>query len=193
MPKNGVIAAQHLRRLGEISLFHRLADRRAAHHRPVHAHGRNSNDVKIKTAAKFFEKIEIARAVFSERPFVTDANLAQRLRIHDQLLDKMFWRGGGKLSIELDHEQMSDTERANERDLVLRGREQMRRRLRPQDFLRMRIECDDDRRSIRGMGVARGSGNDRLMAAMNAVEYADGQKNRPAQLAQLRNRPQKFP
>ena len=82
---------------------------------------------------------------------------------------------------------MADTERANECNLVLRSCQQVRRRLRPQDFLRMRIERNDDWRSIGGMGMTRGGGDDRLMAAMNAVENADGKKNRSSQLRQLGN------
>ena len=110
----------------------------------------------------------------------------------DQLFDEIFWRCRCEISIELDHEQVTNTERADEHDLVLRGREQVWRYMRPQDFVRMRVECDHDRRSIRGMRMARGGGDDRLMAAMNAVENADGQKKRTAQLAQLRNRAQNF-
>jgi hypothetical protein len=40
----------------------------------------------------------------------------------------------------------------------------------------MWIECDDYRRPLRRAGVFSGSGDHRLMTAMDAVEDADGQK-----------------
>ena len=51
----------------------------------------------------------------------------------------------------------------------------------------MRIEGDDDRRSVRSLGVIGGSRNHRLMSAMNAVEDADGEKERTMQARQFRN------
>ena len=45
----------------------------------------------------------------------------------DQLLDEVFRLGRGELFVEIDDEQMPDAERANQRDFVLGGGEQMRR------------------------------------------------------------------
>ena len=46
----------------------------------------------------------------------------------------------------------------------------------------MRIECDHDRRSIGRSSVFGRSGDDCLMTEMDAVEDADGQKERTGQL-----------
>ena len=85
---------------------------------------------------------------------------------------------------------MCDAEIADERDLVLRRRQQMRRVIRTQHFGRMRVERNDHRCATCVFGVARGSGNDRLMTEMHAVEGADGEEERPGKLAQFRNRAQ---
>ena len=61
----------------------------------------------------------------------------------------------------------------------------MRRVVRPQYLGRMRIERHDQRRAVGRLCVRRGSGNDRLMAEMNAVEDPDGQKERTGQLAEF--------
>ena len=80
-------------------------------------------------------------------------------------------------------EKMRHAEIADERDLVLRRGEQMRRFLRPQDFRRMRIEGHDHRRAARFLRVLRRSGNDRLVPEMHAVENADREKERAGQSA----------
>ena len=73
---------------------------------------------------------------------------------------------------------MSHAKGANQSDLVRRGRKQMRRFVRPQYFFRVRIKGDYDRGSIYRPRVLRRSGDDRLMAEMNTVEDADGEKER---------------
>ena len=57
-----------------------------------------------------------------------------------QLAHEIFRLSCGELFVEVDDEQVAHTEISNERDLVLRRAEQMRRLFRSQHFLRMRIE-----------------------------------------------------
>jgi hypothetical protein len=54
----------------------------------------------------------------------------------------------------------------------------------------MRIERDHDRRSIRGMSMARRCGNDRLMPTMHAVEYANSKEEGTAKAGQFADRMQ---
>ena len=54
----------------------------------------------------------------------------------------------------------------------------MRRFLRPQYFLWMRIEGDYDRRAICHPSVFRRRGDHRKMAEMDSIEDADGEKKR---------------
>ena len=49
----------------------------------------------------------------------------------------------------------------------------------------MRIEGNHDRRSIFGMGVPRGSGDDSLVTEMHTVERADGEKEGTVQLREI--------
>ena len=85
---------------------------------------------------------------------------------------------------------MRDAEIADERDLVLRRGDQMRRVLRPQHFRRMRVERHDHGRAARVFGMPGRSGDDRLMSEVNAVEDANGEKERTGKVAQFRNRSQ---
>ena len=73
----------------------------------------------------------------------------------DQLPDEFLRRRRSEFAIEMQDEQMRDAEIANERDLVLRRRQQMRRFFRPQHLCGMRIEGDDDRRAARLLARAR--------------------------------------
>ena len=94
----------------------------------------------------------------------------------DKLVDKIFRRRRGKFQIETQDEQMRHTEIADERDLMLRRRQQMRRILGTQHFRRMRIERHDDRSSVFGLRVAGRRGNNGLMAPMDAIENANGEE-----------------
>src|SRR5438094_10161284 len=82
---------------------------------------------------------------------------------------------------------MTDPESPNQRDLVRRGSDEMRRILWPQNLGRMRIEGNNDRSSIFGMGMPRRGGDDGLMTEMHSVESANGKKERTLQFRQLGN------
>jgi hypothetical protein len=70
---------------------------------------------------------------------------------------------------------------ANQSDLVRGSGEQMRRRFRPQHFLRMWIECDYDRRSVGFLSMFRGRGDNCPVTEMDAIEYPDREKERTRQ------------
>jgi len=80
---------------------------------------------------------------------------------------------------------MPDPKSANQRDLVGRGSDEMRRILWSQNLGRMRIEGDNNRSSIFGMGMSRGSGDNGLMTEMHAVERADGKEEGAFQLREI--------
>jgi hypothetical protein len=80
---------------------------------------------------------------------------------------------------------MRDSQIADERDLVLRRRQQMRRVIWPENFHRMRIEGDDDGGATEFSRVPGRSGNHGLMTEMDAVENADRQEERPGKFSQL--------
>ena len=113
------------------------------------------------------------------------ADLAQRFRICRQIRDEVVRRSRGKLFIEMDDEQMTDAELANQLDLMRRGSNQVWRVLRAQDFDRMRIVGKHDRRAMGGMCMPGRSGNHRLMPEMHAIENADGEEDGAFQLREL--------
>src|SRR5207249_12051070 len=108
-----------------IASFYGLPNSCTANDCAIHFHWWNTNDVEMKLRTKFFEKIEIAAPIFSKRPFVSDANFAQRLRMGGQLLDKTLRRSSGEFPIEVDNEQVLDTQIADQRDFVRCGSEQV--------------------------------------------------------------------
>src|SRR4030095_4764911 len=68
----------------------------------------------------------------------------------------------------------------------------MRRVLRSQHLHWVWIEGHTHRSSILRFGMARGSGNDRLMTAVDAVENADRKEKRTAQLGEFWDRSENF-
>ena len=85
---------------------------------------------------------------------------------------------------------MSDSELADQRDLMLRSGQQVGRSIGTQDLGRMRIERYNDGCSAGLARVACRSGNDRLMTEMHTIEDPNGEKERPGKAAQFRNRTQ---
>ena len=75
--EDGVFATEHLSGFCKITFFHRPADRGTTDDRSVYFHRRNANYFEIGLGTEFFQKIEIPAAIFSERPFVANADLAQ--------------------------------------------------------------------------------------------------------------------
>ena len=69
---------------------------------------------------------------------------------------------------------------------MLPGGEQMRRFFRPEHFFRMRIKRDNYRGPTRRMSVLRRRGDHCLVTEMDAIEYADGQKNGSAQIISIK-------
>src|SRR5207302_7756942 len=109
------------------------------------------NAVRTANLTQYYH---ITGAILSKRPFESDANLAQRLRARDQLRDEIFRACRSKGFVELQDEQMTNPKFANESDLVRRRSNKMRRTFGTQNFDWMRIESNDDRRTIFGMGVS---------------------------------------
>ena len=103
---------------------------------------------------------------------------ATALNCSTSCLTNVFRRSAGKVAIETNHEQMRDTKIANQRDLVLRRGEQVRRVLRPQHFRGMRIECDNDRRPVRLFRMFGRCADDGLMTKVDAIKNPDCEKQR---------------
>src|SRR4029077_14249222 len=116
--------------------------------------------------------------IFSELPVMADTNFAQPPGVLGQLDNEIFRLGLGEIFVERNYQEMADSKSANQRDLMRRGSNEMRRILRPQNFGRMWIERDNNRRSIFRMGMPRRSGDDGLVTEVHAVERADREEKR---------------
>ena len=116
---------------------------------------------------------------------MADTDFAQSLGALGQLGNEIFRLGLCEIFVERNYEEMPDSKSANQRDLVRRGSDEMRGILWSQNLGRMRIEGDNNRGSIFGMGMSRGSGDDGLMTEMHAVEGANGKEEGAFQLREI--------
>src|SRR5204863_226326 len=104
---------------------------------------------------------------------MADTNFAQGPGVLGQLVNEILRLGLCEIFVERNYQEMADTKSANQRDVMRRGSNEMRRILWPQNFGRMWIEGDNNRRSIFRMGMPRRSGDDGLVTEVYAVERAD--------------------
>ena len=109
---------------------------------------------------------------------MADTNFAQDPGVLGQLGNEIFRLGLREIFVERNDQEMADSKSANQRDLMRRGSNEMRRILWPQNFGRMWIEGDNNRRSIFRMGMPRRSGDDGLVTEVYAVERADREEKR---------------
>src|SRR3954467_13405229 len=112
--------------------------------------------------------------------------------MRDERVHELLRRGRCEVARELDNKEVFDAELADERELVFPRSQEMWRILRAQYFHGMRIERDDDRRAIGGVGVTSRGGDDFLVSAVDTVKDAYGEENRAAQGTQLGNVAQRF-
>src|SRR4029077_15409016 len=101
---------------------------------------------------------------------MADTNFAQAPGALRQLGNEIFRLGLGEIFVERNYQEMADSKSANQRDLMRRGSNEMRRILWPQNFGRMWIERDNTRRSIFRMGMPRRSGDHGLESQAHAVQ-----------------------
>jgi len=116
--QNGVVAAEHRGRAREIAPLNAGANGSAANYRSIHFHRRDSDNIKMVSHPELAQKREIAGAIFSERPFVTNTNLTQRFRAFGQLRDEILGLGLREIFVERDDQEMTNSMRADKRDLM---------------------------------------------------------------------------
>src|SRR5438477_8381250 len=90
--ENRIFSSEHLSGFDQITLCDSAPDRRAAYDFAVYRHRLNADHVKIAGRAELFQQSEITGASLPERPLVPDANLPERMRMVDKLVDKIFRR-----------------------------------------------------------------------------------------------------
>ena len=116
--QNGVIAAEHRGRTRKIAPLNAGANRSTANDRSIHFHRGNSDNIKLVPRPELAQKGEIAGAIFSEGPFVTNTNLTQRFGALGQLGDEIFGFRPRKILVERNDQEVTNAERAGEGDLM---------------------------------------------------------------------------
>src|SRR5438093_7368351 len=107
-----------------------------------------------------------------------DRSLARAPGVLGQLGNQILLLGLREIFVERNYQEMADSKSANQRDLMRRGSNEMGRTLWSQNFGRMWIERDNNRRSIFRMGMPRRSGDDGLVTDVNARERASREEKR---------------
>src|SRR5207248_11676716 len=91
---------------------------------------------------------------------MADTNFAQGPGVLGQVVNEILRLGLCEIFVERNYQEMADTKSANQRDLMRRGSNEMRRILWRRNLDRMWIEGDNNRRSIFRMGMPRRRGDD---------------------------------
>ena len=91
--------------------------------------------------------------------------------------DELLWRRCGEFRREGEDEEFGNAEALDELCLVRGGGEQTRRLLRAHNAHRMRIKRDNHGGSSRRLGIRQCAANYCLVAEMDTVKHADGQKH----------------
>src|SRR5205814_10431260 len=113
---------------------------------------------------------------------MADTNFAQGPGVLGQLVNEILRLGLCEIFVERNYQEMADTKSANQRDLMRLGSNEMRRILWPQNFGRMWIEGDNNRRSIFRMGMRRRRADDGLVTEVYAVARADREEKRTVEM-----------
>ena len=155
-----------------------LAARAADAHEAAHA--------EAVVPAEPLEQTRVAAPLVAEGEIVPDHGVADGEAAHQNLAHEGFGAELGKRLVEGEHDELFDPQRLDEAHLDAERREPEGRQLRTEEAARVRLEgkhgkgCGERARDFSGLG------DDRLMAAMNAVEIADGDHGTPGSRGQLR-------
>ncbi len=115
----------------------------------------------------------------AEGEVVAAHHVMGRQSIDDHVMNEGFRRHPREGAVEAQHDQMID---AQGRDLARLGTQRgqaERRHVRLEDVARVRLEGHDRPRPAGRVGDAAGFADDRLMAAVHAIEIADGDNGAP--------------
>ena len=137
-------------------------------------HGREDLDAEAFHFAHVGKHRRVARPALAELEIAADDNAACAQPIDQHVHDKFLRALRRHLGIESEREHRIDALLGKETRLGAERREAKRFAAGPKKFLRMRLEGEHGQRGATLFGNAFGIRDQRLMAAMHAVEIADG-------------------
>ena len=130
-------------------------------------------DDEVVVGAVRLEQADVALAVAAEVEVLADDDDLHGEAVDEHPLDERLRRLLGLDLVEVQHHGAVEPGRGQQLQALLRRRQQLRRRLRPDDRGRVAVEREDHGVGAFGGGEALDLGDDRLVAEMHAVVGAD--------------------
>jgi hypothetical protein len=153
----------------------RLAHRRTGNPDAAEINGVHGLDHEAVLLPGTLQQGEIAAARLAEAEVVADDQVPHRKAAHQDLLDELLARQRSQLAVEAADMHAIDAGLGQQFDLVAQAGQPRRRLLGGEQFARMRLEGEHRRRQGEFARLGRQFGKQGTMAAMHAIEVADGQ------------------
>ena len=173
-PAEGVFAAQHLRRCGEIPRSNRLAEARAADLLAIQRHGGEAMHGERQLAPELLQERDVATALVTEGEGAAHADAMHGTELFHEGADENVARLRGKFLGEGNHQQRIHTQRGERAHLLRGGVEQGRHAVGRHDAAGMLVEGDGHGHALVLRGVGHGLADDLLMTEVDAIKHADG-------------------
>ena len=162
----------------ELASGERGADRRARHARAGARHDRHDLDLVSAAAAETFQEREVAGALRAEPEVLADEDPARLEPFREHLLDEGPGLERGKRPREALNMHPLDFVSREQLEFFSQGGEPGRRRLRREEFPRMRFERQHATHQSAPARLADEALEHRPVPEVNAVEIAHGQRDR---------------
>ena len=166
--------AEELGRLVEPPGGERVADRAGRHRAAIVFEPRHHVDGEAVLPALGFEKIRRAGAVHAEMEVEADHGAGDGKALDQDALDKIFRRKAGQRRVEGEHDRAVEAGRGQKAQFGRLVGQPEQRRAGIEEGARMRLEGQRRRRPAQRPGQIQRRADHGAMAAMHAVEIADG-------------------
>ena len=172
--------SQQFGRLRDVPSRQRIAHRAGGDAAALVLERRHHIDRKAVVGALRHQEIRRAAPRLAEMEVEADHRAADGEPVHQDAFDKLLGAEAGQRGVEIEQDCAVEPGRGEQPELGDLGREVERRLVRAEEGPRMRLEGQHRRRPVRRLGAPHRHGDHRAVAAMDAVEVADGD-DRPVQ------------
>ena len=161
-------------RLGHLAGGERRADRARAHRATGVLEPRHDVDREAEPGALRGEIAGRAAALRAEMEIEADRNAGHRQPLHQHACDEVLGRELGQRRVEAEHDGAVEPGRRQQPQLRPLVGQPEQRLVRPKDAARVRLEGERRGRPAERLGALQRSRDHRAVAAVHAVEIADG-------------------
>jgi len=151
-----------------------IAYPRAADAAAVFGHGIQALDTETELPSDGGQKRKIANPVATEAEIVTDVQMPDTEFLYQDTAHEIVGIDCGKGRVEADQEHTVDAAGIDRLELLAQSGQTRRRLLGAEEFHRLRLEGDYQRRQTGRARTRRQCGKDRLMPKVHTIEVADG-------------------